>query len=112
MDRVDDRSGWSLHRDPDQPTERQHVAHTAGIPSARSKVGSQEWTEAGLHVGEKKIQPFERPHTPLSCLYRIAHRVCSPVSWLSLSAGLFFLPRLPHNGRTLYIYSAARSRVS
>ena len=54
MDCIDHRSGWSLHRDPDQPTESQHITHTAGIPSTRSKIGSQEWTETGLHVGEKE----------------------------------------------------------
>jgi hypothetical protein len=74
MDCVDDRSGWSLHRDPDQPTESQHIAHTAGIPSTRSKIGSQEWTETGLHVGKKEVQPFERSHTPLFSWCLIAHR--------------------------------------
>src|SRR5579863_8462225 len=78
---IDDRSGWSLHRDPDQPSESQHITHTAGIPSARSKIGSQEWTETGLHVGEKEIQPFERANAPLFSWCRIAHRV-SPCCFL------------------------------
>jgi hypothetical protein len=74
---VDDRSRWSLHRDPDQPTESENVADAAGIPSTRSKIGSQEGTEAGLHVGEEEVQPFERPQTPLFSWCRSAHRTLS-----------------------------------
>src|ERR1700683_4987962 len=77
MDCVDNRSGWSLHRDRDQSTESQDIAHTAGIPSARSKIGSQEWTETGLDVCEKEVKPFESTHTPLFSWCRIAHRILS-----------------------------------
>ena len=74
---IDHSSRWSLHCDPTKPPKVSSVTHTARIPSARSKIGRQEWTEASLHVSEKKVQPFERPHTPLFTLCRIAHRVSS-----------------------------------
>lgn len=77
---IDDSSRWSLHCDPDEAAESQHITNTACIPSTRSKVGSQEGTETSLHVGEKEIQPFERPHTPLSSWSCMAHRVSPAVS--------------------------------
>jgi hypothetical protein len=56
---IDHSSRWSLHCDPDQAAESQHITNTPRIPSTRSKIGSQEGTEPGLHVGEEKVQPFE-----------------------------------------------------
>ncbi len=51
MNSVDHRARRSLHRDGYQAAEGQSVTDTPRIPSARSKVGRQEWTEAGLNVG-------------------------------------------------------------
>src|ERR1700693_155498 len=72
---IDHSSRWSLHCDPDQAAESQYITNTAWIPPTRSKIGSQEGTETGLHVGEEKVQPFERPNTPPVALRRITHRV-------------------------------------
>src|SRR5205807_5946983 len=72
---VDHRSRRSLRRDRDQTAESQGVTHTARIPSTRSKIGGQERPETGLHVCEKKVQPFERPQTPMFSLRGIAHRI-------------------------------------
>src|SRR5467141_836930 len=65
----------SLHRDRDQTAESQGITHTARIPSTRSQIGGQERPETCLHVGEKKVQPFERLQTPLFSLRDIAHRI-------------------------------------
>jgi len=86
---IDHSSRWSLHCDPDQAAESQHITNTPRIPSTRSKIGSQEGTEPGLHVGEEKVQPFKRSHTPLFSWCRIAHRVSFLVSWLSAIYSLF-----------------------
>lgn len=125
MDCVDDRSSWSLHRDPNQPTESQHIAHTAGTPSTRSKVGSQEWAQTGLHVGEKEVEPFERSHTPRFSWCRIAHRASSRGFLKHVSPTLIagfstnFCNALMKNGHLLFTFrsldycaSAIRNRRS
>ena len=66
-------SRWSLHCDPDQAAESQYVTHTAWAPSTRSKIGSQERPETGLHVGKKKVKPFERPDSALLLWFPIVH---------------------------------------
>src|SRR5712664_1027541 len=72
---VDRRSRRSLQRGSDQTSKSESKTHTVRMPSIRSKIGRQEWAKAGLHVGEKKVQPFERAQTPVLSLQGIAHRI-------------------------------------
>jgi hypothetical protein len=85
MHRVDHGSRRSLHRDGYQTPECQSVTDTARIPSARCKVGRQEGAEARLHVRKKKVQPLDRPQTPLFALRRIDRSTPFSVVFLTLS---------------------------
>jgi hypothetical protein len=80
MDCVDGRSRGGLHGNRYEPTEGKNIADATRIPSARSKIGRQEGSEAGLDIGEKKIQPFDCPKTPLFSRRGIAHSISSSVA--------------------------------
>jgi hypothetical protein len=71
MQRIDHCSSRCLHRNPDQSPEGQNIANLTRIPSTRSKISSQERPETRLHVGQKEIQPFERPQFLLACSPRV-----------------------------------------
>jgi hypothetical protein len=74
MDRVDGGARGGLHDDGDQPAQRECVTDAGRTPTAGSKAGRQKWTQPGLHVSEKEVEPLDGTQAPPAGFIRVSRK--------------------------------------